>query len=427
MYKNDRPQPWPAGAGRVLAMVCVIYFITYMDRVNLATAAGEVQREFHLTHTQLGLIFSAYSYPYALLQLFGGWLADAFGPRLVFGIFGGIFSLATLMTGLAGGFWSLTASRALLGLGEGPSLATATRVITNWLPPGRWSFAQGLAHTFSRVANTVTPLLVAVLVLNISWRGSFLVVGVISLLWVAVWWRFFRDHPGGTAPMQPNASRPRQPTPVWRLFRRMLPVMATDFCYGWTLWVCLNWLPSFFRESYGLPLESSALFTSGIFLAGIAGDTLGGVLSDRILAKTGSVLKARRDLIVGGLIGSMMFFIPVLAFHDLTLVAACLSLAFFSMELVIAPLWAVPMDIAPQYAGTASGFMNFGSAIAGIISPWAFGKIIDVTGSWHLPFAISGALMLAGAICAFWMRPQQPFLDGVAKDGNLEGRSLAAE
>lgn len=393
----------------VLVMVCAIYFITYMDRVNLATAAADIQSEFHLTNTQLGYAFSAYSYPYAVIQLFGGWLADGLGPRLVFTIFGLIFSLATVLTGFVGGLGSLIAVRALLGLGEGPSLAVATRVITNWIDPSRWSFAQGLAHTSSRLANSVTPILVAFLIVQVSWRGSFILVGVLSLAWVAAWFIFFRDHPPDTAAQV----RPKRTlrAPVRALFVRMLPVIVTDFCYGWSLWVCLNWLPLFFRHSYGLSLQSSALFTSGVFLAGIVGDTLGGILSDRILARTGSVVKARRNLIAAGLAASMLFFIPVVALHDLTLVSLSLTLAFFSMELVIAPLWAVPMDIAPRYAGTASGFMNFGSAVAGILSPWVFGWIIDATASWHLPFAISAILMLAGVVAAFYMHPERKFVD----------------
>ncbi len=396
------------GGTWVLVMVCAIYFITYMDRVNLATAAADIQREFHLTNTQLGYAFSAYSYPYAFIQLIGGWLADGLGPRLVFTISGLIFSAATVLTGFVGGLGSLVAVRALLGVGEGPSLAVATRVITNWIDPARWSLAQGIAHTFSRIANSVTPVFVAALILEVSWRGSFIIVGVMSLVWVAIWFVFFRDHPPDRA-----AEPPRQTlrAPVRALFRRMLPVIVTDFCYGWSLWVCLNWLPLFFRHSYGLSLQSSALFTSGIFLAGIVGDTLGGLMSDRILARTGSVVKARRNLIAAGLAGSTLFFIPVVALHDLTLVSLSLTLAFFSMELVIAPLWAVPMDIAPAYAGTASGFMNFGSAVAGIISPWFFGWIIDATGSWHLPFAMSAILMLAGVVAAFYMHPERKFVE----------------
>lgn len=400
----------------VLAMVCAIYFITYMDRVNLATAAADIQHEFHLTNTQLGYAFSAYSYPYAAIQLVGGWLADGLGPRLVFTIFGLIFSLATVLTGFIGGLGSLIAVRALLGVGEGPSLAVSTRVITNWIAPARWSFAQGLAHTSSRLANTVTPLLVAFLILHVSWRGSFILVGLLSLVWVGVWFVFFRDHPPGAGPAKTPEPARRLRTPARALFARMFPVIVTDFCYGWSLWVCLNWLPLFFRHSYGLSLQSSALFTSGVFLAGIIGDTLGGVLSDRILARTGSVIKARRNLIAAGLACSMLFFIPVVTLNDLTLVAISLTLAFFCMELVIAPLWAVPMDIAPRYAGTASGFMNFGSAVAGIISPWFFGWIIDATGSWHLPFAMSALLMLVGVGAAFFMHPERAFVDPLAAE-----------
>jgi cyanate permease len=305
----------------------------------------------------------------------------------------------------------------------GPGLATATRAITNWMPVARWSFAQGLAHAFSRVANSVTPPFVAFLVIAVSWRGSFIVVGALSFAWVIIWVWYFRDNPADhkditseeLAELSPVAlKKNRVRVPVWRLIQRLLPVMLTDFCYGWTLWVCLNWLPSFFRENYGLALESSALFTAGIFLAGIVGDTLGGVISDRILIRTGSLVRARRNLIVAGLVGSMVFFLPVLAFHDLALVSISLTLAFFFMELVIAPLWSVPMDIAPGYSGTASGFMNFGAAVAGIISPWVFGRIIDLSGSWSLPFAFSVALMLLGAVAAFWMRPEKPFVDNPA-------------
>jgi len=423
--KNRIRQVWrgPSTSRWVLALVCAIYFITYMDRVNLATAAGEIQQEFHLTNTQLGLIFSAYNYPYAIVQLFGGWLADTLGPRLVLGISSLLFSLATVFTGFAGGFLSLVGLRAMLGAGEGPSLAAATRVIINWLPRNRWSFAQGLAHSFSRIANSVTPLLVALLILKTSWRGSFFAIGALSLIWAVIWVLWFRNHPPGKNRQTNKRDSQRRTTKtgkqsrtaMWRLFLRMLPVTITDFCYGWTLWVCLNWLPSFFRQNYGLSLGSTALFTSGIFLAGIVGDTLGGIVSDLVLAKTGSLVRARRDVIVAGLAGSMAFLIPVVAFHNLSVVAVAMTLAFFSMELVIAPLWAVPMDIAPRQAGTAGGFMNFGSAVAGIISPWAFGRITDLTGSWHLPFALSALLMLGGTIAAFWIRPDKPFVDGLVE------------
>jgi MFS family permease len=96
---------------------------------------------------------------------------------------------------------------------------------------------------------------------------------------------------------------------------------------------------------------------------------------------------------------------------DLTLVALLLSGGFFFLELVIGPIWSVPMDIAPQYAGTASGLMNFGSAFAAIVSPLTFGLIVDLTGNWILPFAGSVGLLLLGAGLAFTMHPERPFED----------------
>jgi MFS family permease len=153
-----------------------------------------------------------------------------------------------------------------------------------------------------------------------------------------------------------------------------------------------------------------------VFVAGIVGDTLGGVISDRLYKRTGDLQKARRNVIIVGLAGSLVFLAPVLLVKDLTIVSTCLCCAFFSMELVIAPLWAVPMDIAPRYAGTASSFMNFGFGLAGIVSPLVFGYIIDLTGNWHLPFALSIALLCVGIMMAFRMRPDRPLdaHDGVA-------------
>ncbi|WP_342165449.1 MFS transporter [Methylobacterium sp. SD21] len=401
----------------VLALVCSIYFIVYTDRVNIATAAGAIKAHLGLSNTELGVVFSAYAYPYAVMQLLGGWLTDVLGPRLTLGIFGAIFSVATLLTGFAGSIGTLIGLRALLGLGEGPALASATRALAAWTPPAQWSFAQGLAHALSRVANATTPPIVAVLITAVSWQFSFVALGVVSVAWVATWLWYFRDDPAthsGVTPAElarlPKIAREGRPrVPVIALFRRMLPVIATDFCYGWSLFVFLNWLPSFFAGKFGLNLNSSAAFTSGIFVAGIVADILGGVLSDRIYVRTGCLLKARRNLIAGGMAASMLFFVSVLFLNSLILVALALLLAFFCMELVIAPLWAVPMDIAPRFSGTASGFMNFGAATAGIVSPWVFGHLVDLTGSWTLPFACSAALMACGAVTAFWMRPDKPF------------------
>jgi predicted MFS family arabinose efflux permease len=153
------------------------------------------------------------------------------------------------------------------------------------------------------------------------------------------------------------------------------------------------------------------LFSSGVLLGGMIGDTVGGAISDWLYRRTGSLQVARRNLIVVGMLGAFCFLIPVVLTHDLTTVALCLSAACFFSELVVAPLWSVPMDIAPHYAGSASGMMNFGFGIAGIISPVVFGGLLDLTGSWTMPFYGSIGLLLLGAGLSFFMRPDRPFTE----------------
>ena len=405
-----------SASDRVLAILCLMYLILYVDRVNISTAAPLIKAELGLSNTALGLVFSAFAYPYALFQLIGGYFGDKFGPRLTLGISGLIVCISTAATGLVGGLASLFAMRLVLGIGEGATFPTATRAMSVWTPEEKWGFAQGITHSFARIGNALTPPLIALLVTLVSWRGSFVVLAFASLAWVVAWWWLFRDVPT-TPPLSPEefATLParsrgsKEPVPWLRLFRRMLPVTSVDFCYGWTLWLFLSWIPSFFYQNYHQDLQKSALYSSGVFLAGVVGDTLGGVASDRILRRTGDRDAARRNVIVAGMLGGFLLLIPVMLVDNVNIAALSLAAAFFSVELVVAPIWAVPMDIAPKYSGSASGMMNFGFGVAGIISPLVFGYLIDRTGSWTLPFAGSIGLLLLGACLAFLMRPDQPF------------------
>ncbi|HZV59136.1 MAG TPA: MFS transporter, partial [Candidatus Eremiobacteraceae bacterium] len=127
----------------------------------------------------------------------------------------------------------------------------------------------------------------------------------------------------------------------------------------------------------------------------------------RILSRTGSRNKARRNLVVIGFLCSLVCMLPLLFSHNLSGAAICLSLAFFFSEFTIGPMWAIPMDIAPRFAGSASGLMNTGTAFAAIISPLVFGFVIDKTGNWELPFIGSIVLLFVGAILAFWMKPDE--------------------
>src|SRR5205807_5794016 len=101
--------------------------------------------------------------------------------------------------------------------------------------------------------------------------------------------------------------------------------------------------------------------------------------------------------------------VPVFLTHNLFAIIAALGGAFFCAEIVIGPMWSIPMDIAGKFSGTAAGMMNTGSALAAILSPIAFGFIIDATGNWQLPFAGSLGFLLLGALLAPTMHPERPF------------------
>jgi sugar phosphate permease len=402
--------------GRVFMLICVMYFIEYVDRVNLSVAAPLLKSELHLSNTQLGVALSAFGYCYATFQIINGYLGDRIGPRRMLAISGVLWAIGTLTTGVVGGLGSLVFARMCVGLGEAGTIPNATRAMTNWVPVAKRGFAQGFTHASARAAATITPPLLVFLFPVLGWRGSFAALGCVSLVWVAIWLMYFRNDPrthrGVTQAeidvLPPYAGpRHRSAVPWGPLIKRIMPVTLVFFCHAWTLWLYLSWLPSFFVGEYGIDLKHSALFTSGVFLAGVVGDTAGGMLTDAIYRRTGDLNKARRNVIVWGFLGSLLLLSCVLFVRNTTVITLCLAGALFCLEATEGPIWAVPMDVAPAYAGVASGFVSTAAGLAAIVSPLAFGMVTDLTGSYRLPFVMSIALLLIGVVIAFWIRPDR--------------------
>jgi MFS family permease len=414
-----RRRPLLSPPGVVLALLCAMYFLMFVNRTNIAMASSVMRADLGLNNTELGYAFAAFAYPYAMFQLFGGWLGDKFGPRRTLTLSMLIVALATVWTGAAGGLMSLLAARLTLGIGEGAAFPTATRAMAGWTPKGQWGFAQGITHTFSRVGNASTAIVISALIGWVTWRWSFYLLFPVNIAWLGVWFWYFRDdpktHPSMTPetlarlPLRTHVAKPRVP---WlKLARWIAPVTMVDFCYGWALWIFQNWIQSYFVQNYQLDVQTAGFYSAAVLFAGVIGDTVGGVLTDIILHKTGNVVLARRAVLILGFLGGAVFMFPVIYVPTLTVAALCLGAAFFFVELIVGPIWAVPMDIAPRYAGTASGMMNFGFGVAGIISPIFFGAMIDMTGSWAVPFTVSVALLLLGALLTLTLRPDQTFVE----------------
>jgi MFS family permease len=401
--------------GNVVIILCVMYAISYIDRTNISTALPTIQANLHLTEGQVGLVVSAFSIPYAVLQVFGGNLGERFGARKALFWIALLWGVATLATGLSIGFWTLFGARVLLGLTEAAAFPTATSAMTRWVPADRNGFVQGVVHSASRLGNAAAPLIVAWLIVWAGWRESFIILGVVSVVWGVIWFVYFRNRPDEHKRVtdvelaeMPERTRSavRPPVPWRRLIPAMLPVAFVDFGYGWTLWVFLTWLPSFLGDSYGLKLLTYAGFTSVVLIGGVFGDTVGGVVSDAWFRRTGDMRRARRNTLMIGLIGSALWLIPVFAIHNLTVAIVSLTLSFFFLELCNATLWAIPMDTAPEWAGTASGMMNTGFGIAGIFSPLVFAALVAATG-WQWPFFASIVLLGVAAVVAWRMNPQR--------------------
>ena len=403
----------------VLILLCAMYFISYIVRQSVSTAMLDIRPEFQLSNTEALFIFSVFGYPYLLFQIIGGQAADVFGARKTLFISGLVWAGATVATGLATGFYSLVFWRVLMGFGVGATLPTATRAMQHWVEQRKRGFAQGVTHSLSRIGNALTPVITVALMVAVTWRGSFIVIGIAGFVWVALWQWYFRDdpkdHPSITREeLEKLPARPKGPRPAipWgSLIARMWPVTLTYFCYGWTLWLYLSYLPLFFKDTFALSNSAAANFSAVIYFVGAVGNTMGGIVSDRILHSGRSVRFARLSVAVTGFVGAFLCLGPILYVHDMYVVAVCLAAGFFFSESVIGPMWAIPMDIAPKYSGTASGLMNSGSALAAILSPVAAGWVTDVTGDKQLPFVLAIGILLLGALTAFLMHPERQFTE----------------
>jgi len=404
-----------------LVVLALMYFLTYLDRVNVSTAAAGFSKDFDLSKTQIGLVFSAFAYPYLFIQIVGGWISDRFGARRTLIACGLIWAAATAITGLAGGLTSLLVARVLLGFGEGATFPAATCAMSRWVVKEQRGFAQGFTHAAARIGNAAAPAVVVAIMAAYGWRASFFVCALLSFGWVGLWAATFteypKDHPRASAQELSNLPPPRsaaaKAVPWSRLIARMAPVTIVYFCYGWTLWLYLSWIPQYFLHSQHLDLKQSALFASSVFFAGVVGDTLGGIITDRLLKSSKRLEVARSYMVCVCMFLTMVSLVPLMFTHSLGLSLACLSAGFFFAEMTIGPMWAIPMDISVEYSGTASGIMNTGSALAAIISPVVAGKLIDVTGNWQLPFVGSMLLMGVGLVLALRMHPERGFALGL--------------
>jgi len=410
-----------------LGLLVLMHFILFVDRVNLAAAASVMQQDLGLSNIALGIAFSAFNYAYAPFQLVGGWFADRFGARLTLTVCGLTWSITTIVTGAVTGLSSLFAVRLVLGMGEGATLPAATRALSKWTSLAARGTAVGITHAAGRLGAGAAAPIVALLITWFSWRVSFVALGIVSAFWAALWWWCFcedpRRHPrianAELAALPGSTGQPGSgPVPWRRLVPRVAPLMTVYFCQGWTGWLYVTWMPSLFQKNYGLDLKRSSFYYAAMLFSAMLAELLGGVVTDYLLKRTRNLQIARSRLIAASWILAVAGLVPAIFVHDLVIGLAGFTVALFSLGFAIAPLWTATMDIAPNYAGSASALMNAAGAVAGILSPVAFGWLLDRTGSWTTPFAFSVGLLLFAIVVTWWIRPDRP-IEAVPSLGRL--------
>jgi sugar phosphate permease len=417
------------GRWYVLLLISVMYLITYLDRVNISTAAPEISKEFSFNKIEMGLIFSAFVWAYAIFQVPGGWLSDRFGSR---GVLTGVvtyWSIMTAATAAAFSGASFIIVRFLFGVGEAGAFPGATRAMQLWYPRRERGLVQGVTHSASRLGAAIAPPIVVLIMTRFGWRPVFYVCGAVGLLW-SLWWFFtYRNLPeehslvnkaeletirgrGANGEINPPALEKQTNVPWGTLVSsgNMWAIMFAYFTYVYCLWIFLSWLPSYLIEFRHFTLIKVGLFASLPLLAGVVGDTVGGLATDWLLRATGSAKIGRRVVAIVGLLGCAICIVPAALTANAYVAVYCLTASMFFLEFTIGPSWAVPMDTGGKYSGTVSGMMNMAGNIGGAISPIVFGVLVQV-GSWQAPFIVAAALLVIGsAVWAFWLDPDKQIL-----------------
>jgi len=410
-----------------------MYLITYLDRVNISTAAPMISKEFGFSKITMGVIFSAFVWAYALFQVPGGWLNDRFGARPVLGTIVAYWSVMTAATAAATGAASFIVLRFLFGIGEAGAFPGATRSMQLWYPREERGLVQGLTHSASRLGAAIAPPLVVFIMKYWGWRSAFYVCGAVGLVWSIWWFISYRNLPEehalvnqeelkhirgvDSAGAAKQAVIERKASVPWSTLLRspnMWAIMCGYFTYVYCLWIFLSWLPSYLIEFRHFTLLKVGLFASLPLLAGVVGDTVGGLSTDWLLKKTGSAKLARRSVAIVGLLGCCTFIVPAALTANAYTAVYCLTASMFFLECTIGPSWAVPMDTGGKYSGTVSGMMNMAGNFGGALSPLVFGILVQY-GNWQAPFIVAAVLLVIGAcVWAFWLDPDRSVLEASA-------------
>jgi sugar phosphate permease len=392
----------------LIALLVIGGIINYLDRNNLSIANTTIAKEFGLNTLQMGLLLSAFSWPYAIANLPAGYLVDKFGPKRMFAWAAGLWSIVSMLSSLANSFGFLYAARVALGISESPFFTSGLKVADKWFNKTERALPVSIVNTGSQIANAIAPPLLTFLMLTMSWRGMFVVIGALGIVIALVWLRIYRDPTMKEQFIIKGAEfeeqqKPKEKQAGWgELLKQKNTWFMVLGAFGifYTVWVYLTWLPSYLQTARGFSLSQIGWLAGLPFLCGVIGVLAGGILSGKLIKRGVHTVTARKIPIVGGALLAAAAVLPVAYVENTALAIVLLSVGYFAAQVPIGVLWTLASDIAESNQVASLGaIQNFGGFLGAAVAPIVTGFILNETGgNYTLVFLIGGALLIVGAL-----------------------------
>ncbi|MFB5678338.1 MFS transporter [Paenibacillus terreus] len=409
----------------VLFLLFIAVAINYMDRANLSVAGSTIQNELGLSATQLGFLFSAFTWAYAAAQVPVGWLLDRIGPRMLYGwaiilwsVFTFImaFSSHNVFASTGASFAMLVICRMLIGLTEAPAYPSNTKIVTSWFPNHERARATSIYSSAQYIGLAVFTPALAIIIAKFNWEAVFYATGFAGIVFGILWIILYRDPQeskranveeldyirknGGFEANTPAKKQKVSLSEVLYVIkqRRVWGIFIAQFAASSTLYFFLTWFMVYLEKGLHLPISKAGYAAILPYMMAMAGVLFGGFLSDYLLKKGKSTIFARKLPMVSGMIltGILAF---ANFFEDQPYIAVTiLSFAFFANAYSNMG-WVCLGDVLPKkMVGTVGGVLNLCGNLSGIISPIVIGSLVQNTGGYHGAMYYTAAVAVIGGI-----------------------------
>ena len=386
--------------------------INYLDRAALSVAAPLLSKELSLSPAELGMVFSVFFFGYAAFCFVGGYASDRIGGRNVFAIASVVWSVFCGLTAMVFSFGSLLVVRLIFGMGEGPYGSAANKLVSNWFPRRQQATAVGWANAGTPLGGALAGPIVGFIALSWGWRASFVIIAAIGLCWSAAWMLMVTERPeqnrhvsaeeAAEIAADRDAARGGPAVSLGSLLARPA-VLATAFAffgYAYILYFFLSWFPTYLTTARHLSLQSMSFVSTIPWLLGFIGLAAGGSVSDAIFRVTGNAVRARKLVLVVGLLIAALCVALAGSVQTVQAAVGLMAVSVFFMYLTGNTYWAIILDtVERDRVGGVGGFVHLIANLAGIVSPSVTGFMVQATGGSYVgAFGLAGGVAVLGAL-----------------------------